>query len=115
MTYEFENYNLFYVTENNQKLPVYLTLLFHSAIKGDEAATNAIINQFLPSIKKIAFIILSQNNLSDEQSFNILVKSGNKTLKDLMWKHAEEGFCKFILFAIRVNMISTLHTRNYNF
>lgn len=111
---ESENYNLFYLTNNNQKLPVYLTLLFHSAIKGDETATEALVEEFSPSIKKIASKIQSQYNLSNEQSFDILLQSGIKTLKDLMKKHSEEGFCKFILFAIRENMRYTLATYNHN-
>jgi len=106
--------NLFFLTDKNQKLPVDLTLLFHSAIKGDEKATDAIIKEFLPSIKKIASIVQCQHNLSDEQSFDLMVQSGIKTLKDFMVKHTDEGFCKFILFAIRINMNTCSNIRNHD-
>jgi hypothetical protein len=111
MTANSEIDNLFYLTDDGQTLPPRLTLLFHAAINGDEVATKGLVKEFTPSIRKIAAKVQSQNGLNDRHSFNLLIESGTKTLMDLMKKHGEEGFCKFILFAFRTNMVYTLATQ----
>lgn len=102
------NFDLINIAKKGGKLPPYVTLLFHAANRGDKAALNAIISEFYPGIMEIASEIQTQYELTDCMVMEKLHESAVQTLVDFMKRHQEEGFCKFLLWAFRANMIYTL-------
>jgi len=103
--------DLFYTTDGKQKLPPDMTLLFRAASNGDTEATDALLDAFASSIIMIAQKIQDQYNAPGQRIAEKLFAAGAKTLKDFTPKHDEDGFCSFILFAIRENMRYALATQ----
>lgn len=102
------SFDLINIARKGGMLPPYITLLFHAANRGDEQARNAIILEFYPLILEIASEIQTQYELTDCLVMEKLHDSAVQTLVDFMRRHQEEGFCKFLLWAFRANMIYTL-------
>lgn len=102
------SFDLINIAKKGSKLPPYITLLFHAANRGDLKARNAIIAEFYPGIMQIASEIQTQYELTDYMVMEKLHESAVQTLVDFMKRHQEEGFCKFLLWAFRANMIYTL-------
>jgi hypothetical protein len=93
---------------SHSKLPQHLTLLLYAANRGDEAAVNAVIKEFTPTIKAIALEVQKEFELNDVKLNERLLEEGVRTLRLFMNRHCEEGFCNFIVTAIRFNITAQL-------
>lgn len=102
--------NLLLITDQNQKISAFISLLIHATIQGDENAKEGVIEFFTPSIKKIAEKVLSIHRKEFDDDAELLVQSGVKTLFFFIHRHQEEGFLKFLLFAVKENMRYTCAT-----
>jgi hypothetical protein len=105
-----ETDHLLLITDKTQRLPAVISLLIHVAIQGDENAKESVIGFFAPSIKKIAEKMLSLYKTKDVNDTELLVQSGLHTLFFFIHRHQEEGFCNFLLFALKENMRYTCAT-----
>lgn len=100
-------FDLISIAKKGGNFPAYISLLFHSANRGDEASLAALIADFFSAIKQISAELQCEYELSDEVTER-LRKTAVKTLRDFMHRHHEPSFPKFIVWAFRANMIYKL-------
>jgi hypothetical protein len=101
--------DIFLLQKNSHsKLPQHLTLLLYAANSGDEAAVNAVIEEFTPTITAIALEVQKEFELNDVKLNERLLQEGVRTLRLFMNKHCEEGFGNFIVTAISSNITAQL-------
>jgi hypothetical protein len=69
---------------------------------------DAVIEEFTPTIKALALQVQKEFELDDVKINEKLFEEGVRTLRLFMNRHCEEGFCNFIVTAIRSNITAQL-------